>query len=82
MTAITGFQQHLSVTVVEDSHDATRQGFFYSPPIYLPIQIEKVVVVKNGTEEGKPTVDLILEDEKGQKYVCMVTAALLKMLPI
>ena len=76
-----GVMNHLSVTVCEDASDATRQGFFYRPPIYLPIDISKVVVVKKGTEAGNATVDLILEDEKGQKYVCMVTAALLKSIP-
>jgi hypothetical protein len=74
--------QHLSVTVCEDAKDATRQGFTYREPFYKSMAIKQVVVVQNGTESGKPAVDLILEDPAtGQKYVAMVTGALLKSIP-
>lgn len=74
----TGVQSHLKTTVCEDATDALRHGFLYRPPVHLPIQIDQVVVVKKGTQSGKATVDLVMVDEKGQKYVCMVTAALLQ----
>lgn len=72
----------LSVVVCKDASDATQKGYFYREPVYKPIAIKQVVVVENGTEAGKPTVDLILEDQAtGQKYVVMLTGALLKAIP-
>lgn len=78
---LSGIVTSLTVHVCENASDAIRRGFFYRPPIYLPIQINSVVVVKNGTALGKDTVDLIMEDAKGQKYACMLTSALLKSIP-
>jgi len=77
-----GVNTTLEVHLCEDAHDATKRGFFYRPPIFLPIEIDKVVVVDKGTVDGNATVDLVMVDEKGQKYVCMVTANLLRSLPI
>lgn len=76
-----GIMQHLSITICEDAKDATRQGFFYREPVYKGVEIEKVVVVKNGTVQGNSTVDLILVDKTGQKYVVMLTGNLLKSIP-
>lgn len=76
-----GITQALGVHVVDDAHEATRQGHFYRPPVFKPLQIEKVVVVKRGTQSGKSTVDLVFVDEHGQKYVTMLTGALLRSIP-
>lgn len=76
-----GVHHSLTIKVVKDSHEATRQGFFYRPPIYKPLRIEQVVVVELGTESGKPTVDIIFENEEGQKYVVLLTGKLLKSIP-
>ncbi len=76
-----GINQHLAVTIVEDASEAIKAGYLYRPPIHLPLNIEQVVVVKNGTQANKSTVDLILVDEKGQKYVTMVTGSLLRSIP-
>ncbi len=76
-----GINQHLNVTVVEDAHEATRQGFFYREPVYTGVTITQVVVVKKGTQSGKSTVDLVLEDAQGKKYVVMLTGALLRSIP-
>lgn len=35
-------------------------------------------IVKNGTEGGKATIDLLLTDDKGNKFVSMITANLLR----
>jgi hypothetical protein len=75
-------QNILTIAVCKDAAEATRQGYFYRPPVYLPIRISKVVVVEKGTKSGNATVDLILEDEKGQKFVCMLTGALLRSIPL
>lgn len=74
--------QAVTIAVCEDASDATRQGYFYRPPIFKPIQLEKVVVVKNGTEGGRPTVDFVLQDETSQKFVFMITGSLLRSLPL
>lgn len=71
------YQNDLSITFCKDAEEAAAQGFLYREPNYLPIRVERVVVVQNGTMAGKPTVDFILVDESGQKYVFMLTAALL-----
>lgn len=78
--------QHLSVTVCADADDAIAQGFNYAArppgaPRILPIEVKKVVVVRNGTQAGNATVDFLLEDDSGQQFVFMVTGALLKSIP-
>lgn len=52
----------------------------YDKPEYLYATLKKAVVVREGTKQGNDTVDLIFIDEKGQKYVTMITAKLLKQL--
>lgn len=79
---ITGVQNELAVAICENSHEAVKAGYFYRQPIYEPIHLNKVVVVKNGMVGGNSSVDLILEDAKGQKYVCMLSAKLLKTIPL
>lgn len=68
---------HLEVTVCASPSEAIRNGFLYREPIYKSITVERVVVVKNGTNEGNSSLDFILIDDKGQKHVFMVTSALL-----
>lgn len=77
-------QKHLPVTVCKDAGDAVSRGFNYAaaaPGEYKPIAITSVVVVLDGTQSGLPTVDLVLTDENGQKYVVMTTGALIKSIP-
>lgn len=78
-----GPQNHLSVVVCQDADDAIAQGYDYASKgaEFKPIEITKAVVVRNGTQAGKPTVDLVLVDETGQKYVVMLTGALVKSIP-
>lgn len=40
--------------------------------------LDTAIVVKNGTVEGNATVDLQFTDDKGNRYVAMITANLLK----
>lgn len=49
----------------------------YSTTDYKAAHLTDAVVVRNGTVEGHATVDLIFEDNSGQKYVGMITARLL-----
>lgn len=77
-----GVMQHLKVVVCENSSEAVEKGYVYSHSKgFKAIEIETVVVVRKGTEGGNSTVDLILVDEAGNKFVCMVTGALLKSIP-
>ena len=75
-----GVQAKLIVDVCEDSTEATYKGYFYREPIYKPIEITKAVVVHEGMNSGNSSVDFILIDKTGQKFVCMITAKLLKEL--
>lgn len=74
--------KHLSITVCQDGGEAIAQGFNWAAdPAVKPIEVKQVVVVQNGTTSGNPTVDFVLEDETGQKFVFLVTGALLKSIP-
>lgn len=74
-------QYHLSIEVCQNAYEAIQKGFVYTRPEYLPINIEKAVVIRDGTNKGNPSVDLLLVDENGQKYVVGLTGLLLKMIP-
>lgn len=41
--------------------------------------IKNCIIVKGGTLSGKPTVDLQLEDENGDKFIVMATGGILQM---
>ena len=74
---------HLSIEVCADPANAIARGYDYKThqPQPKPIEVKKVVVVRNGTQAGNATVDFILEDETGQRFVFMVTGNLLKSIP-
>lgn len=79
-----GPQNNLSVVICQDAADAIARGYDYArAPAgeYKPIKISQAVVVRNGTEAGRPTVDFVLTDETGQKYVVMLTGALVNSIP-
>lgn len=75
-----GVQNFIDVEVCRDADDAVARGFVYHGT-HKPVTITKAVVVQNGTVGGNSTVDFVMEDEQGQKYVVMLTSNLLKMLP-
>lgn len=78
-----GIHQSLEIVICASPAEAIAMGYNYSEqiPPPKPIRIKKVVVVRNGTALGNSTVDLILENEDGQKYVCLVTHALIHGIP-
>lgn len=76
-----GVIQHLDVVLCKDAQEAIDRGFQYRLPEYKAVQIEQVVVVQNGTEGGNSTVDLVMKDEAGNKFVVMITGNLLKSIP-
>lgn len=73
--------QQLDLTICDSSEDAVQKGFKYELPEYQQAHLKKAVVVRKGTVEGNSTVDLIFEDNDGNKFVAMVTSNLLKMIP-
>jgi len=77
-----GIMQHLKVAVCPSPEAASEAGFIYDDTSYTRVEISTVVVVHNGTQDGNATVDIQLVDEQGNKYVVMVTANLLKSLPL
>jgi hypothetical protein len=79
-----GIMHHLKVTICENAMDAIAKGYSKEATYkdYKPVNIEEVVVVRDGTEGGNSTADLVLVDQEGNKYVVMVTGNLLKALPV
>jgi hypothetical protein len=43
------------------------------------LQLKGAEIVRNGTEGNNDTVDLVLYDKDGNKFIAMTTAALLRM---
>lgn len=76
----TGVSQGFKVLLCKDAQDAIAQGHNYRawpvPP--KPVSINEVVLVKKGTEAGNGTVEFVMVDADGNKYVTMTTARLLK----
>lgn len=70
----------LTIKIFEDAEEATQAGYSYSAPT-KGLELKEAVVVRKGTQEGNPTVDLILTDLHGSKYVAMITGALLSSIP-
>lgn len=74
---------HLNVTVCDGADDAIARGYDYTaqatPP--KPIEVKEVVVVRGGMKSGAATVDFVLQDESGQRFVFVVTGNLLKSIP-
>lgn len=81
MSDFTNIHDTLVVKICHTVKEAIDAGFVYSEPEYEPIRVTQVVVVKHGMESGADTVDFLLEDRKGQKYMFMITASLLNMIP-
>ena len=77
-----GVMNNLSVHICADADDAVEKGHSYSQSEgFKAVEIDKVVVVLKGTVEGNSTVDLVLKDQDGNKFVVMVTGNLLKSIP-
>lgn len=72
----------LNVVICKDANDAARKGYDYAAgEEFNPITLDKVVVVQNGTKEGRSSVDFVMRAGDGQKYVFMLTGRLLKTIP-
>lgn len=75
-----GIMQHLNIHICQNGQDAIDKGHIYHDGVKA-VEIDKVVVVREGTEGGNSTVDLVLKDQQGNTFVVMVTGNLLKSIP-
>ncbi len=46
------------------------------------LKMTNAIITKRGTEGGKPTVDIQLFDEDGNKYIMMATGAIMMALSV
>ena len=76
-----GIQQHLDVIICKDATEATEKGHVYTGRGVVPVTVQRVVVIRDGTELHNPTVDFLMVDQDGNEFVFMITGALLKSLP-
>lgn len=67
---------HLEVLLFNTPQEAPH----YTAPQYKAADLKTAVIVGRGTKLGNPTVDFVFEDEQGQRYVAMLTAALIENL--
>lgn len=52
----------------------------YTSPEFKAADIDHVLIVRKGTVGNKSTIDIVFVDEQGQKYITMITAALIQTL--
>lgn len=71
-----GLTQVLSMEIKKSPEEAPN---YKQEGGWIQANLDKAIVVHNGMESGNSTVDLQFTDEKGNKYMCMVTGRLLKM---
>lgn len=72
----------VQIAICEDSKDAIAQGYDYRGTRKIPVQLDKIVLVSDGTEGGHSTLDLLLTDEEGNEYVCLTKGSFFSVLPI
>lgn len=60
--------------------NSVEEAPIYQKEDFTALVLKQAVVVKNGTVEGNPTVDLVLTDADGKSYIAMVTGRILKTL--
>lgn len=79
MNIINALHTTLALKVCKSSDEAIEMGYTYREPEHLPIQVKEVLIVKEGMESGKSSIDFILVDGNGQKYVFILTENLINM---
>lgn len=60
-------------------HQSVDEAPNYEKPEFIGAELKSAEILQRGTIRGLPTVDLIFEDNNGQKYVAIVTARMLEM---
>ena len=74
-----GVNTNLKLVICKDAEDAIARGYNYHEPEYKPLRVLEAVRVSHGMESGAASVDMIVQDQSGQKYVFIITSNLLKM---
>lgn len=71
-----------NMSLVIDISESPQEAPDYNkmPEKWEPLEITKAVIVKKGTVQGLPTVDLQCQDDKGNKYLIMCSGRILKTL--
>ena len=59
---------------VEDAPNYKKMGG------YTSLSIGDFVIVGQGRQSGRPTIDVLLTDDEGKRYVAMITGTLVEML--
>lgn len=72
------FLEQISNHLTIEIYDRVSEAPNYTAEEWNSAKVDKAVVVRKGTVEGNDTVDLQFVDEKGNKYVALITACLLK----
>lgn len=63
----------LTITICPGPNDAPD----YNGTDFGRANLERAIIVKNGTASGKPTVDLQFVTPEGKRFVAMTTGAIL-----
>lgn len=74
-----GAMQSLNISRFPNPETASANGYSKDDKYAgaRAVEILEAVIVGNGTVGGNPTVDLLIHDSSGNKYVCMITGRLL-----
>lgn len=67
--------RQITITVVDGPSQAPIYGA--ETPLLL---MKSAIIVGNGTQAGKPSVDIKLVDDRGNEYVVMATGGIIEML--
>ena len=70
----------VSLQIVADAEEAKRKGYDWTKTDVRPVELAKVICVRNGTRNGHSTYDFLLKDKDGKEYVFMITRTLLNMI--
>ena len=71
------FTNNVTVQIVNNSKEAPNYKEIGG---FTVLKITDCIIVGKGMESGAPSVDLQLEDEKGNKFVVMATGGIMEML--
>lgn len=64
----------VSITVADSVDDAP----VYKEPAFKGVRVTNCVIVPRGTVQGHPTIDLVMHDDSGNRYVSMMTGSMLE----
>lgn len=66
---------NLEISIAQSPAEAPKYG-----KDFTAVNIDKAIIVKKGTVNGNPTVDLQFTDANGNKFIAMATGAIIESL--